>query len=176
MSKLEMYRSYLKTQGYPCEVRDDFIAFKHEGGNYVVTADDSDASYFQLIYPKFWKLDKPADRQRGLEVASHVNQMVKGLKVFSVGTDTYAAIELFLPKPEDFQAIFPRALRAIQAGTQHFCMAILDIDAEGATRRTPRIIRFEVVEPLGSNDSALAEASSRAACACARSSTRGSGS
>ena len=126
-----MYRSYLKAEGFSCEVHDDYIAFRHEGGNYVLTADDGDATYFQLIYPKFWKLEDQAERQRALEVASKVNMMVKGMKVFDVGTDTCASIELFLPKPEDFKAIFPRALRALQAGTMQFRMAMAAGDGAG---------------------------------------------
>jgi hypothetical protein len=120
MGKLDLYRSFLKSEGFVCEVHDDYIAFRHEGGNYVLTADDADPTYFQLIFPKFWTLESPEERQRALEVASKVNMMVKGMKIFDVETDTCASIELFLPKPEDFKSIFRRALRSLQMGTQQF--------------------------------------------------------
>ena len=58
------------------------------------------------------------------EVASRINRMVKGMKIFDVETDTCATIELFLPQPDDFKAIFRRALRALQVGTEQFRMAL----------------------------------------------------
>jgi hypothetical protein len=124
MSKLELYRSHLKAEGYACEAHDDHVAFKHEGGTYVLTVDDSDPCYFQLVFPKFFPIADAAQRARAQEVAARVNMLVKGAKVFDIGNDTCAAIEIFLPRPEDFRAILPRALRALQAGTQHFCMAM----------------------------------------------------
>lgn len=129
MDKLSSYRSFLQANGYRPEVRDDFVAFVHEGGNYVITA-DADPHYFQMLYPCMWSIDSPSERARALEVAGQTTMMLKAAKVYVVqrpalgdrppGEDVTVAIELFLPKSDDFQEVFRRALRSLQMAAQHF--------------------------------------------------------
>jgi hypothetical protein len=129
MDKLSTYRAFLQENGYRPDVRDDFLAFVHEGGNYVITA-DTDPQYFQILYPYLWSIDSPAERQRALEVAGQTTAMMKAAKVYVMqrpatpgrpaSDDVSATIELFLPKVDDFAPVFRRALRALQSAAQEF--------------------------------------------------------
>lgn len=137
MNKLSVYRPFLQAQGFRPEVTDDFIAFAYEGGHYVLMLDDGDPHYFQMLFPCFWRIDSPEERTRALEAASKTTQRIKVAKVFldqrpanpaknvAAHEDTTAAIEMFLPKPEDFEAVFRRSLNVLQTAAHHFRAAMM---------------------------------------------------
>lgn len=119
-TKLERYRDHLTAQGFRPEMHDGYLTFRHEGGVYVMPAEESDAGYFRLLFPRFWSIDSDDERRRALLVASHVTARMKTAKVFVVDGDTFAAIEMFLPSAESFTAVFDRSLHVLQQAAHQF--------------------------------------------------------
>lgn len=134
MSKLAQYRSFLLTQGFRPEVRDDFVAFTFEGGLYLLKPDDTDPEFVQVLFPCFWKIVSDDEKQRALAAAAKATAMVKLAKVFPVQRqgepggppidDITAAIELFVPRFDDLAAVFPRSLRTLQVACLTFAMTM----------------------------------------------------
>ncbi|HSV72800.1 MAG TPA: hypothetical protein VLH79_03480 [Chthonomonadales bacterium] len=118
--RAEMYREYLASEGFPVNIdRDGVVAFKFEGGNYVILIDE-DETYFRLVYPGFWSIDSEEERLRVSLAALHATAQVKVAKVYPRNDDTHAAIESFCSPPEAFKPVFKRSLRALGAAVQCF--------------------------------------------------------
>lgn len=125
MTKLDDYHRFLTEEGFrPQMDGKDFLSFRHDGGTYVIPAEEKDSEYFRMLFPNFWSIDSPDERARALAAASEVTASIKAAKVFVLGDDTMAAIELFLPRPEDFRAVFPRALHVLKLASDRFAASM----------------------------------------------------
>lgn len=121
MSKLQSYRDYLAREGYRPEAHDDFVSFRHEGGTFVLPAEDQDPTYFRLVFPNFWKVHSPEEKARAQAAACDVSATLKGVKVFPLGEGISATVELFLPSADTWPAVFARSLHVLQLAAQRFC-------------------------------------------------------
>jgi len=124
MNKLQSYRDYLTRQGYRPEAHDDFVCFRHEGGTYLMPVEDRDPTYFRVIYPNFWTIDSDDERARANAAACDVTAALKGVKVFPLGNQISAAVELFLPSDDAWPALFGRVLHALQLAAHRFAAAM----------------------------------------------------
>ena len=121
----EMYTSFLKAEGYIGKIdKDGDVTFKREGKNYFIRVNDDDSKFFRLVFPAFWKIEDPAENLRALAAAEESNRKSKVSKVFLVNGNTWASIELFVDKPEDFKKIFSRSLSALQNGVANYVKAM----------------------------------------------------
>lgn len=121
MSKAEMYFDFLKDEGYVPHYDDDGdILFKSEGLTFLVFASEDDEEYFRLALPFFWKIDDADERNRVLAAASRVNAEIKVVKIFTVGDNTWASVELLFGSSEEFKPVFGRALRLLRHGVDRF--------------------------------------------------------
>ncbi len=121
----ELYMHYLANEGFQPKIDGDGdVVFKCEGKTYYIDIDTEDPQFFRLVFPQFWSVDSDEEFERIRNAANEANLKTKVTKVYIVtlpsGKDTCAAIEIFLEKPEQFEAIFPRAMRALQAGVRTF--------------------------------------------------------
>ena len=119
----KLYSDYLVREGYhPTIDSDGDVIFKHEGKTYYVDIDTSDASFFRLVYPKFWSVGTGDELASVLLAANTANRKTKVAKVYVLGdfSDTSASIEMFFERPEQFRAVFRRAMLALQAGVRNF--------------------------------------------------------
>lgn len=128
MTKLDLFRAFLTKQGFRPQIHDDYVAFKHEAGTYVLPLDDADPNYFRIVFPNFWSFQTPSERQRVLETAAVVTGMIKAVKVFPGPNDTIASVEMLLPDEDAFRTFFPRALLMLQAAVREFCTAMHGTD------------------------------------------------
>lgn len=132
MSKAErttIMQEFLQNEGYvPKLDSDGDITFKYEGGNYIIIFDDDDPEFFRLIYPAFWSIDSPEERVQVEGAALRATSQTKVAKVYLVGENTWAAIELFCPSAEAAVAVFPRSIRALRAAVNTF---VADMRGEG---------------------------------------------
>lgn len=124
MNKLDTFRKFLTENGYRPTVRDDYMTFQHEGGQYVLPIDTDDPHYFRIVFPNFWHFDTPAERTRVLETAATITGMVKAVKIFPGPNDTIASIDMLLPNEETFCEFFPRALLMLQHACHEFARAM----------------------------------------------------
>lgn len=125
MSKAEMYYEFLKQEGYvPQYDGDGDIIFKKEGLTYIAFASEDDAQFFRLALPSFWAIKSEEESVRALAAAAAVNAEVKVVKVFPVGEWVWAVVELLVDPPENFAAVFPRAMRLLRRGAEQFVDAM----------------------------------------------------
>jgi hypothetical protein len=118
-----VYSDYLSGEGYRPEIDSDGdVAFKSEGKSYYIDIDTDDRSFFQLVYPNFWPIEDNEELLKAVFAADAANRKTKVAKVYlrSDHKQVSAAIEIFLPKPEEFGEIFPRALNALRASVSNF--------------------------------------------------------
>ena len=117
----EKYLNYLKEEGYaPSLDEDGDIKFKVEGKLYFLFIDDEDEEFYKLVFPNFWSVDDEPERDKIMHACVHAARTVKVVKVYTVRDNTWAVIEMFLASTDDIGTIFPRSLRALQAGVQSF--------------------------------------------------------
>lgn len=119
--RVEMYRSFLADEGFTPRVDDDGdLFFKYEGRNYIILVSEKDESYFNLVFPGFWSIDNETERRKAAEAAQHATSETKVAKVFPVGDNTWASIEMFCSPPEAFKPVFQRCLRALRTAVNTF--------------------------------------------------------
>jgi len=124
--RAEMYRAYLAGEGFPAQIdRDGDVTFKHEGGSYVIIIDEDDETYFRLVFPSFWSIESDEERVRVILAAVHATAQIKVAKVYPLGDQTFASIEMFVSPPEGFKPVFLRSLRALHAAVQCFREKVL---------------------------------------------------
>jgi hypothetical protein len=120
----ELLSAYLREEGYvPTPEGDRGILFKREGRTYFTFPDPGDPSFFNL-YSYFDFADRVTGRAQALEAANDINQAIKALKVTlpdgsRVGQVSFG-LEIPLPEPEGFRAVFDRALGTIAYGVEQF--------------------------------------------------------
>ena len=121
MRKKDLFANYLRQEGYSIvNSEDELIVFRYEGRTYVLTVDEDDSAFFQLIFPNFWSIDSAEERQRAYHAAAEVTKKVKVLKVYPMGDNVWASVELLLDPANDLRKVFPRTLRILQDGAEQF--------------------------------------------------------
>ena len=119
--RAEMYRSFLAEEGYSPRIDEDGdIIFKYEGGGYFIIVSEQDEEFFQLVYPNFWSIDSEAEREKVAKAALQATAKTKVVKVYPVGDNTLASIEMFCCPPDAFKAVFQRSLSAIRSSLANF--------------------------------------------------------
>lgn len=116
--------AFLTAEGYlPTVDEQGGIAFKREGRVYLSFAGDDDPTYFNLYcYMSYG--DVLTSRDKALTTANEVNRGIKAIKI-TLLDDTDPSkisfgIEVLLPAPESFPAVFERALATIAVGIDQF--------------------------------------------------------
>jgi hypothetical protein len=118
----ERYFDFLAEEGFRPRI-DEYgdVAFRYEGGLYVIRIDEKDEMYFRRVYPGFWRINSNEELSRVQETALTVTAGYKVVKIYPVGdTNTNAATELFLSPPDTFKAVFYRCLSAIGSTVKVF--------------------------------------------------------
>lgn len=117
----EMYRAYLAEEGYVPHMEDNGdVTFKFEGGLYILMVAEDDPEYFRLAYPGFWEIENEEERLRVNQAALQACIDIKVAKVYPLGDNTWAAVELFCNPPDNFKSVLQRSLRAIQSAVDCF--------------------------------------------------------
>jgi len=113
--------NYLKSEGYTPEIDDDGdIKLKIEGGRYFVVINEDDGVYYQIIYPNFYQAQNDSDRAKLFESCNAVSIGTKVVKILTMKDKVWASLELFLPTPEAFTAVFKRSISALQYAVKKF--------------------------------------------------------
>jgi hypothetical protein len=116
-----MYQAFLAGEGYPHEIDNDGdVLFKCEGRSYFILISENDHEYFKLVFPGFWSIDNDAERERVERAALLATADTKVAKVYPVGDNVWATIELFCMPPENFKAVFRRSMSALRHSVDTF--------------------------------------------------------
>jgi len=118
----KQYLDYLNEQGYRASIDGDGdVVFKREGKIFCVIPIDTDPMYFRLTYPNFWSIDSDAEMKAGLEAANYANSAIKAAKVTIMpNKNTWASIEAFMVRPDDFKGILDRSIDALSAISRRY--------------------------------------------------------
>jgi hypothetical protein len=118
----ERYLDFLAEEGFRPRINENGdVAFKYEGGSYVIRIDENDEMYFCLVFPNFWRIESVEELSRVKEIALAVTAEYKVLKIIPVvDFNTSATVQLFCSPPETFKEVFYRCLRAICAAVKEF--------------------------------------------------------
>ena len=122
-----LYIDYLAHEGYrPTTDADGDFEFHYEGGYYYIDIETSDANYFQLVYPSFWRIESDEEFARAILAANEATRKTKVAKVYlrSDQKNTSASIEIFFERPEQFKPVFHRSMRALKAAVDNFVSAM----------------------------------------------------
>jgi hypothetical protein len=116
------YLDFLAEEGFRPQINaNGDVAFKYEGGNYLIKIDEKDEAFFYLAYPNFWRIASDKELVQVKEAALAVTAANKVVKIFPVkDTDTWATIELFCSPSETFKAVFDRCLRSLRGAVEDF--------------------------------------------------------
>lgn len=116
-----MYKAYLADEGYKPSIDEDGdVRFKREGNNYFIAVSEDDPEFFSVVLPNIWPIENDKERSQVLVAADASNAKSKVTKVFIVKNDVWVSVELFVKRPEDFKAVFERAMSALDNGTDNF--------------------------------------------------------
>lgn len=118
-----LYVDYLAHEGYrPTTDSDGDVEFHYEGGLYYIDIETSDANYFHLVYPNFWRIESDEEFARAILAANEATRTTKVAKVYlrSDQKNTSASIEMFFERPEQFKPVFHRSIRALKAAVANF--------------------------------------------------------
>ena len=121
MTKKKLFMRYLREEGFRPRIdEDDDIVFKFQGKTHFIETNESDESYFRLIFPNFWQIDTPEAESHALVVMSEVNAEIKVAKIYQRKDSIHATVEMFIDPMEGFKQVFPRCLGCIQAAVAAF--------------------------------------------------------
>jgi hypothetical protein len=59
------YSNALSEEGFSPKIDNEKnIVFKADGGTFIIFPPDSDADYFRIVFPNFWKVEKSKENER----------------------------------------------------------------------------------------------------------------
>jgi hypothetical protein len=120
--KAKTYIDYLRAEGWQPETDSDGdVYFKKEGYTYFLIVDADDDMFFQVLFPGFWAIESPAERQKALEACCFATSETKVAKAFIAKNDKVSvSVEVFMKSADQFSAVFNRCMSACQACVQRF--------------------------------------------------------
>jgi hypothetical protein len=119
--RMEMYRTYLSSEGYsPEPMGDAGVLFRCEGKTYVILPDEKDEMFFRLILPGIWPIESEGERERVIAASVMTTGETKVAKVYPVDDNTWASIEMFCLPADSFKPVFKRAMSALQTSLMTF--------------------------------------------------------
>ena len=120
-NRVKVYEEHLKQEGYAPNVDDNGnIVFKSEGKVYIIVLEDEDEAFFRLIFPNFWSIDSKRERTKVESAALTSTERTKVAKVFTVGDNVWATVEMFVDSPDVVKPVFARCMSALRTAVANF--------------------------------------------------------
>ena len=119
--RIQNFEAFLKEEGYaPILDADGDLVFKCEGRTYLILLEDNDEEFFRIVFPNFWRIESPAEREAVQRAALQATAETKVAKVYPLGDNTWATIEMFCPTVEEAKPVFERSMNALHAAVALF--------------------------------------------------------
>jgi hypothetical protein len=108
---------------------DGDVKFKREGYTLYIGVDPSDAGFFRVFLPNIWEIESEEELGMVRVAIDHANRDTKVTKVYLTSDikDVWVSTELFVARPEDFKAVFSRAVKAIDHARDEFVGKMKDL-------------------------------------------------
>jgi hypothetical protein len=116
-----LYMDFLTEEGYKPDVdQDGDVKFKREGKTYFIAVNETDPEFFRVVLAGIWPIENEKERAQVLVAADESNAKSKVSKIFTIKDNVWVSIELFVSRPEEFKAVFKRAMSALDNGVRNF--------------------------------------------------------
>lgn len=120
-TNVQLMLDWLTREGYRPNIdKDGDLVFKREGKTFLILFEEGDDLFMRLVFPNFWSIDTETERLQIAQACTSATANTKVAKVFPVGDNVWASIELFCPSVAQFQAVFDRSLSALGASVDRF--------------------------------------------------------
>ena len=114
---MEIFKEWLRNNGYLFSVEPFGIAFKHQGGNFIIGNNSGDNLYLQILMPGIYTLNDLSEKQHVLEVCNELNREIKCLKAFFFDENNiWLATEMFIDHTPELDDFMERLLGILHAG------------------------------------------------------------
>lgn len=113
-TRQDRYMAFLREKGYTPEINQKgLILFRDVDFRYCIDAAAANDGSLVLMLPAVMEVRDEAGRARVRLAMDEANAGVRAAKLFLVGDQVWAVIEVFLPRPDDFPLVFDRAQQSI---------------------------------------------------------------
>ncbi len=117
----QMFREFLKTEGYDSEIDEDGdVIFRQGGRTYLILIDEDDEEFFRLVFPNFGASKAKKQRERVEKAALYATAKTKVAKVFPVRNNVWATIEMFISPIEDLSQFSTARCGALHVAVHSF--------------------------------------------------------
>ena len=113
---MEIYKEWLRSNGFRFEETPICLMFKYQGGNFIVANNNGDKNYFQLLFPC---IDNVNDTQKvkALEALNTINRELKCIKgTLTEDNEVWLTTEIFVDHTPNVEDFFLRLLDILMAG------------------------------------------------------------
>jgi len=112
---------FLMEEGYSFKTdAEENIVLKVDGKTYFITLDEQDEMFFRIIFPNFWSIDSANERLKVEQAALKATAFTKVAKIFTVGDNIWATVEIFSSSIDNVKLVFNRSFSALKTAVDFF--------------------------------------------------------
>lgn len=118
---MEVYKKWLRENGYQFDVKPFGITFRHQGGNFIISDNEGDKLYLQIIMPGIYSVSNPSEREHVYRVCNELTKEIKCLKAFFVDdNDVWLSTEMYIDHTPELDDFMETLLRILHDGRNIF--------------------------------------------------------
>jgi hypothetical protein len=122
---MEIYKEWLRDNGYKFSVEPFGLVFKHQGGIFILSDNKGDELFLQITMPNIYHTDDPAEREHVHAICNEITREVKCLKAFfSDENNVWLSTEILIDHTPELDDFMERLFGILHEG-QHRFMAKL---------------------------------------------------
>lgn len=122
---MEVYKKWLRENGYKFDVLPFGIGFKHQGGHFLISDNKGDELFFQIIMPNIYSPNNASERERAYKICNELTREVKCLKAFVVDENhVWLSTEILIDHTPELDDFMDRLLAILHQGRNRFIAKI----------------------------------------------------
>jgi hypothetical protein len=122
---MEVYKKWLRENGYKFDVLPFGIGFKHQGANLIIPDNEEDELFLQIIMPGIYSANNASERERAYKVCNELTREVKCLKAFLADENlVWLSTEIFIDNTPELDDFMDRLLDILHQGRNRFIAKI----------------------------------------------------
>ncbi|MCL2561114.1 MAG: YbjN domain-containing protein [Rikenellaceae bacterium] len=97
------------------------LIFSYQGGNFIITNDEKDELFLQILMPGIYNENSPANKSKILSVLNDLNREMKIAKArYEPDNTVWLAIEMFIDRTPDLKDFFFRVMDILHETRMRF--------------------------------------------------------
>ena len=118
---MEVYKKWLRENGYQFTVEPFGIGFKHQGGHFIISDNKGDELFFQILMPAIYSVSDPLEREQAYRICNDLTREVKCLKAFLFDENhVWLSTEIFIDHTPELDDFMVRLLDILHEGRNRF--------------------------------------------------------